>query len=100
MSRTEHFDAGHNMPEHNTAPGRFRYKPNTYVQHDGEEIPVTDELAVHVGNDKIGYIKRNHDTPEGSYGAWKGGGQYHSTRRAASMHVWNRHIDKKNEGQD
>jgi hypothetical protein len=99
MSRTEHFDAGHGMEHHNTAPGRFRYKQNTYV-NDGEEIPVDDELAVHIGNDKIGYIKRNHDTPEGSYGAWKGAGDYHETRRAASVAVWNKHINKKNEDQD
>jgi hypothetical protein len=98
MSRTEHFDAGHNMPEHNTTPGRFRYKPNTY-EHGGEEIPVDDELAVHVGNEKIGHIKRNIDTPDGWYGAWKGAGDYHETRRAASVAVCNKHIAKKNEDQ-
>ena len=87
------------MEHHNTTPARFRYKQNTYV-HDGEEIPVDDELAVHVGNEKIGHIKRNHDTPEGFYGAWKGAGDYHENRRAASVAVWKKHVAKKNEDQD
>ena len=101
MSRTENFDAGHGMEHHNVAPARFRYSPSTWSPDiDSQENVIDNEYVVHVGKDPIGTIKRLPDTTEGFYGAWKGGGQYHSTRRAASMHVWKNHIARKNKDQD
>ncbi len=100
MSRQDHFDAGHNMPEHNVAPGRFRYSPSTWSPDvDPQEEVIDNEYVVHVGKDPIGVVTRRPGTTEGYYGAWKGGGHYFPNRRAASMHVWNKHIAKKNEDQ-
>jgi hypothetical protein len=101
MSRTEHFDAGHNMPEHNVAPGRFRYSPSRYsADIDSQEDIIEGTYDVHVGKEKIGEIKRNERETDGYYGSWRSAGEDHSTRRAASMHVWNKHIAKKNEDQE